>query len=186
MSSMVSSCGDFLSHIHHIERWFGVPQFVLVEPTATVFSSKVGFLSAVKRVRSPFQKQSFWSAQCLWSLAISVFHFPCLFRFQSWLQSHAKVYEASMQCYIGYSASSGTITNFDTAILPMCPPGYSHLSGLWDLFRSQLPLCAPEHTSVTARFTYAHQSGAPWPTPPAGSRYADTALECGTVVDPVE
>jgi hypothetical protein len=41
MLSMVSTCGDFLTHRHCLERWFGVSQFIVVEPVAGEFSSKV-------------------------------------------------------------------------------------------------------------------------------------------------
>ena len=41
MMGMIYLGGYFLSHRHHIERWFGVTQFVVVEPVVKDFSNKV-------------------------------------------------------------------------------------------------------------------------------------------------
>lgn len=74
MLSMASTCGDFLSHRHHIERWFGVSHFVLVEPSACDFSSKVRAITTVTispSYRHTVSQHHSVATPCQWQVSMS-------------------------------------------------------------------------------------------------------------------
>jgi hypothetical protein len=99
-------------------------------------------------------------------------------------RSSRQIHEPARQCYLGHAACNGTVTQYETRAVPSVPVGYSHLSGLLDLFRSQLSSDVDD-TSVTIRLTYVRASSADWGVATV-PKYKDGVLACGALADPVQ
>jgi Rab3 GTPase-activating protein catalytic subunit len=125
---------DFPTSAHHISRWFGVQEFVVI---ATTRESE----SLISETQAKLVMSSVTIAAKNTGCATPIF---------------VQIQSPWRQMYIGVCEGGGVRTTFDVIHLRQTPPPYNHLTGLLEVFKSKLEVGGTmPPVQVSVRFTYS-------------------------------
>lgn len=175
-TDLISMDNDFPSRAHCLCRWYGLQEFLVIQP-----APNVGIIDSESRAK-------ILESSVAVALSNSVCHVPTFVQLQ---QKWRKLYS-------GISVVPGASVDFEMSHLRKIPSQYLHLAGLLDVFKAKLG-CAyisMPPVSVSVRFTYILEDWihCPWPqTPPDFSSFAEgevgyselDVLPFGACEDPV-
>lgn len=174
MKEMMETSCDFPPKAHHLTRWYGLSQLVLIAPG-----------EGESALTSQAQAKLMLS-----SVSVAVSNTSCV------TPVFVQVHQKWRQMYVGVCESGDVRVDFDMVHLRQTPSHFGHLSGVLELFKSKLrsPVEQLVPVQIAVRYTYVlnHWSMEEWPVEPLDGPETDEAvvnyksLSIGAISDPLQ
>ncbi|XP_064389082.1 rab3 GTPase-activating protein catalytic subunit-like [Halichondria panicea] len=174
MREMMDNSADFPPKAHHLTRWYGLSQFVLLAPG-----------EGESALMSQAQAKLMIS-----SVSVAVSNTSCV------TPVFVQVHQKWRQVYVGVAECGDVRVDYHMIHLRHTPTHFGHLSGLLELFKAKLkcPVDQMDPVQIAARHTYVlnQWSLEDWPVEPLDGAECEGGgvdygrLSIGAISDPIE